>query len=267
MCILRSRLLRVSGIAAAIVCCGSNPAHAGPPLFADDPNTVGPGVVQSIFAVSTFSQGDRTLLRGPTADVTIGVVDSLDALVVASLVSRHDAAGSPRWSLGGVFAMGAKWEFFRRDRGSLALTPTLILDTRDPKKPAGLLPLQGELQVGGGKAVIGFDAGYVVVRNGADELFGALYANWAATARLNLLGEVWVFSLGVIDPADPNTKTAADFGMSLGIDCSIIGDELRLLASLGTGFVSLDAPRVDVRAYLGTQHTFGSRRERWRRAR
>ncbi|MGB8328769.1 MAG: hypothetical protein WCE62_01480 [Polyangiales bacterium] len=85
------------------------------------------------------------------------------------------------------------------------------------------MPIQGELTVGGGKAALGFDAGYIVVSSDAHEWYAALYANWAATARLNLLGE----------------------------PCNLM----------------FGASRVNVRAYLGTQHTFGARLEPWRQAR
>jgi len=263
----RSCLFAISGMVAAFAGWQPSLAHAGPPLVADDPHTVGPGVVQPIFAVSTFVQGDEALLRGPTADLTIGLVDSLDATVVASLANRHNASQDPEWTFGGLFAVGAKWEFLRRDRGSLAFSPALLLDTQHPREPAGLLPIQGELTIGGGKAAIGFDAGYIPVRSDAHEWFAAVYANWTATARLNLLGEVWVLSFGALGATDSGTAVATDVGASLGIDCGIIGNELRLLASFGTGLVSVGAPRVDLRAYLGTQHTFGARRDRWRSAR
>jgi hypothetical protein len=224
----RSHLFAIAGMAAAFVCWRPNLSHAGPPLIADDPHTVGPGVVQPIFAVSTFVQGSETLLRGPTADVTIGLVDSLDAIVVASLANWHDASQDPQWTFGGLFAVGVKWEFFRRDRGSLAFSPALVLDTDVAREPAGLLPIQGELTVCGGKTAIGFDAGYIVVRSDAHEWYAALYANWAATPKLNLLGELWVLSFGAIGAADLGTPVATD---------------------------------------LGAQFTLGARRERWRHAR
>ena len=260
-------MLAIAGAVAAFVCWRPNLSHAGPPLLADDPHTVGPGVVQPILATSTFVQGSETLLRGPASDLTVGLVDSLDATVVASLASWHDASGDPAWTFGGLFAIGAKWEFLRRERGSLAFSPALLIDTQAPREPAGLLPIQGELTLGGGKAAIGFDVGYIAVRSDAHEWYAALYANWAVTARLKLLGELWVLSFGAIGAADLGTTVGTDLGGSLGIDYGIIGNELRLLASLGTGIASFGAPRVDVRAYLGTQHTFGVRRDRWRRAR
>lgn len=259
-------MFAIAGAVAAFVCWRPNLSHAGPPLIADDPHTVGPGVVQPIFATNTFVQGRETLLRGPTADVTIGLVDSLDATVVASLASWHDASGDPAWTFGGLFAIGAKWEFLRRERGSLAFSPALLIDTQAPREPAALLPIQGELTVGGGKAAIGFDVGYIAVRSDAHEWYAALYANWAVTARLKLLGELWVLSFGAIGAADLGTSVGTDLGGSLGIDWGIVGNKVRLLASAGTGMVSFGAPRVDVRAYLGTQLTFGTRRDRWRRA-
>ncbi len=244
---------------AAIFWWPPNVARAGPPLIADDPNTVGPGVVQPIFATSALNRGDETLVRGPTADVTIGLVDSLDAIVVASLLSLHDASENPRWTLSGFFAVGVKWQFFRGDRGSLAFTPTFITETGAAREPAGLLPIQGELSLRNRKGVIGFDIGYVPIRRADDEWFVAPYASWAATRRLNVLGEIWVVAFGRAE--------AADIGTSLGIDYGIFGNELRLLAAVSPGIVSVGMPRLDIRAYVGAQYTLGSRRDRWRSTR
>ncbi len=256
---VRSDLIGTAAVFAAICWWPSNAVRAGPPLIADDPNTVGPGVVQPIFATSALNRGDETLVRGPIADVTIGLVDSLDAIVVASLASLHDASEEPRWTLSGQFAVGVKWQFFRGDRGSLAFTPAFIIDSKAAREPGALLPIQGELALGNGKAVIGFDIGYVPIRQAQDEWFFAPYASWAATKRLNVLGELWSVSFGRAD--------ASDFGASLGIDYSIFGDELRLLVSASTGIVSVGRSRVDVRAYVGAQYTLGTRRDRWRSTR
>jgi hypothetical protein len=244
---------------AAITWWSPNVVRAGPPLIADDPNTVGPGVVQPIFATSALNRGDETLVLGPTADVTIGLVDSLDAIVVASLSSLHDASESPRWTLSGLFIVGVKWQFFRGDRGSLAFSPAFITETAVAREPAGLLPIQGELALRNRKGVIGFDIGYVPIRRADDEWFVAPYASWAATRRLNVLGEIWVVAFGRAE--------AADIGTSLGIDYGIFGNELRLLAAVGPGIVSVGMPRIDIRAYVGAQYTLGSRRDRWRSTR
>ncbi len=262
-----SNWLAMPAMVAILVGWSPNLARAGPPLVADDPNTVGPGVVQPIFAVSTFSQGDETLVLGPTADVTIGLVDSLDATVIATLASLHNAAGDPRWTLSGLFAVGVKWEFFRRERGSLCLSPAFVIDTDERRRPAGLLPMQGELDLRQGTASIGFDVGYVVQRDSAYEWFVALYAVWAATRRLNVLGELWAVSFGQTGPTELGEPIGTDFGTSLGIDYGTIGNKFRLLVALGTGIASVGASRVDVRAYLGTQHDFGTRRDRWRSTR
>jgi hypothetical protein len=259
--------LEMAGVAVAFLGWPPNLAHVGPPLIADDPNTVGPGVVQPIFAVSAFSQGDETLVLGPTADVTIRLVDSLDATLIATLASLHDVTGNPRWTLSGLLAMGAKWEFFRRKRGSLCFSPAFVIDTAEPKRSGILLPVQGELAVGRGKAVVGFDVGYVVQQRQGHQWFVALCMNWTATRRLNVLGELWAVSFGQTGPTELGEPIGTDFGTSIGIDYGIIGNELRLLAAVGTGIVSLSAGRIDIRAYLGTQFTFGTRRDRWRSTR
>jgi len=263
----RSDRLAMAVLAAAFLGCTPNLARAGPPLIADDPNTVGPGVVQPIFAVSTFRQGDETLVLGPTADVTIGLVDSLDATVIATLASLHDVTGNPRWTLSGLFAVGVKWQFFRRKRGSLCFSPAYVIDTAEPKRSGILLPIEGELAVGRGKVVIGFDVGYVVQQRQGHQWFVALYATWAATRRLNVLGELWAVSFGQTGPTELGEPIGTDIGTSIGIDYGLIGNELRLLAAVGTGIVSWGASRVDIRAYLGAQFTLGTRRDRWRSTR
>ena len=158
-----------------------------------------------------------------------------------------------------AFYCRVKWQFFRGDRGSLAFSPAFITETAVAREPAGLLPIQGELVLGNRKVAIGFDIGYVPVRRADDEWFVALYVSWAATRRLNVLGEIWSVSFGRAE--------VTDIGTSLGIDYSIFGDELRLLAAVSTGIVSVGGPRIDIRAYVGAQYTFGSRRDRWRSAR
>ena len=86
----------------------------------------------------------------------------------------------------------------------------------------------------------------------------------AGTAFKTILLLVIVVGAGSWGWASATTPVGTDLGTSLGTDYGIFGDRLRLLAALGTGIVSVGASRVDVRAYLGTQHTFGTRRDRWR---
>jgi hypothetical protein len=232
----------------------SSPAAAGPPLIADDPNTIGPGFIQPIFSASVLNQGDETLVRGPIVDLTVGLVDSLDATLVVSLVSLHDAASSTPWSFRGSLIPGVKWQFFRTERGSLAFSPAFLFNTEDPDQPGALLPFQGELKVGTRGSVIGFDVGYVPFYRATDEWFVAPYANCPATPRLNVLFEVWSLSTSPLE--------ITDVGGSVGIDFGIIGQKLRLISAVSTAFVSIGGPRLDVRGYLGAQLTVQTRRGR-----
>ncbi len=230
----------------------SEPAtgRAGPPLIADDPNTVGPGVVQPILALVAFKQGDGTLLRAPILDLTVGLVDSLDATLLVSLASLHDASMRPKWRRSAFFAPGLKWRFLSTDRGSLAFTPALFINSREPEHIAGLLPIQGELILRDGSSVVGFDVGYAPVHKEAHEGLVAVYGSWAATQRVNLLAEVWFIWFGPFDEAD--------LGASIGLDAGVFRNDLRLITALRTGIVSLNLPRVDVAGYLGLQYTFGT---------
>lgn len=157
---------------------------------------------------------------------------------------------------------GIKWEFFRRDRGSLCLSPAFAVDTLTPDSPLILLPLQGEMAVGTIDAALGFDVGYVPVWNAPDEWFAAVYGQVAVTKRLMLMGEIWSFG--------STTGRTTDLGLSLGVTYLMITTTqktLELLAAVSPGLASFGGSRLDVRAYLGFQYTFAKpRRARAARA-
>jgi hypothetical protein len=250
--ILRHELTPVS--LALTLCCGTNVALAGPPLIADDPHTVGPGVAQPIFAISTWNWKGQTLVRGPILDATIGLIDSLDVTLVASLISEHADETGSRWQFAGTLTPGIKWEFFRTERGSLCASPAFFVSSIAPGSPFILLPLQGELTVGDGDAAVGFDVGYVPIFHGDDEWFVAVYGQSAVTKRLKLYGEVWSF--GSV-PAH-----TADLGLSVGASYQLLGEELELIGAVSPGLVSFGGPRLNVRVYLGFQYTFERPRQR-----
>ncbi len=227
-----------------------NPASAGPPLIADDPNTIGAGNAQPIFATAVLHRRDQTLVRGPILDLTVGAVDSLDVTLVLSLNSTHRETESPTWQWQGIMTPGIKWELFRRDRGSLCLSPAFSVGTREPGSPLVLLPFQGELGVGQGSVRIGFDVGYVSVWRGPEEWFAAVYAQGAVTTRLTLQGEL--FSSGT-------TGRTAELTLSLGMTYLIFQQTrktLELIAAVSPGLASFGQSRLDIRAYIGFQYTF-----------
>ena len=229
---------------------GPNAAFAGPPLVADDPNTIGPGHVLPIVSASVFDQGSETLLRAPIVDLTVGVVDSLDFTFLAPLLEQHNPGAKPEWSFTSLFAPGLKWQFFRTDRGSLCLSPAFYIDSGRLKRSFALLPLEGELKVGEHrKGVIGFDIGYESVIGGTHRWFIAPYATYMVSPKLDVLLEVWCLGLGA----------TARTGGSVGINTGTESRDIRLLAALGTGFVSFGAARVEVRGYLGVQYMFSTR--------
>jgi hypothetical protein len=235
-------------LVAVTLWCRPDVALAGPPLIADDPHTVGPGVAQPIFAISTWNWKGRTLVQGPVLDVTIGLVDSFDVTLVASLISEHANETGSRWQLGGTLTPGIKWEFFRTERGSLCASPAFFVSSIAPGSPFILLPLQGELSVGRKQAAVGFDVGFVPVFHGHDEWFAAVYGQSAVAERLKLYGELWSFGSG---PAH-----TADLGLSVGASYQILGEELELIGAVSPGLMSFGGPRLNVRVYLGFQYTF-----------
>ena len=229
----------------------ANVASAGPPLIADDPNTIGAGNAQPIFATVVLNRRDQTLVRGPVLDLTVGAVDSLDVTLVVSLNSLHQETAEPTWQWLGVITPGIKWELFRRDRGSLCLSPAFSVGTRDPGSPALLLPLQGEIGVGEGSVRLGFDVGYVSVWRGPEEWFAAFYGQVAVTKRLTFQGEIW--SLGT------TTGRAASLGLSVGVTYLVFDETrktLELITAVSPGLASFNESRLDLRAYFGFQYTF-----------
>ena len=226
-------------------------ASAGPPLIADDPNTIGVGNAQPIFATVVLNRRNQTVIRGPLLDLTVGVVNSLDVTLVVSFNSVHREMESPTWQWLGELTPGIKWEFFRRDRGSLCLSPAFAVGTRNPGSPLVLLPLQGELGVGDKTVRLGFDAGYVSLWRAPDEWFAAFYGQAGITKRLTLQGEI--FSFGT------TTGRATDLGVSLGLTYLMFKrarKTLELLAAVSPGLASFNQSRFDFRAYLGFQYTF-----------
>ena len=260
---LRTRVPGCVGLALAVATAFGWPpsaALAGPPLIADDPNTIGPGNAQPIFATSVLSRRNRTVVRGPILDMTIGALDSLDVTLVVSFNSVHRELEAPIWDFLGVITPGIKWEFLRRDRGSLCFSPAFAVETLAPGSPLFLLPLQGEIEVGDIEATLGFDVGYVLASRAPDELLAAVYGQVAVTKRLTFQGEVWFFG--------STSESATDFVLSLGTTnlgltfgltyllMAKAKKTLELLAAVSPGLLSSGESPLEVRAYLGFQYTF-----------
>jgi hypothetical protein len=223
-------------------------AKAGPPLIADDPNTIGKGTLLPIIATGVVHRADRTLLSGPILDLTAGAVESLDLTLVASLESQYRSATDPPWQLGGLFLPGVKWRFVSVDGARAAFSPAMGVSTTAPERPFFLLPVQAEFAVSDSAWVLGFDVGYVPVVRSPDRWFIAPYAAASVTSSLVVLFELWSLGSGPTE--------AVDLGASIGVNARLGRTQLRLLAALGTGFVSFGRDRVLARAYLGVQYTF-----------
>jgi hypothetical protein len=237
----------VVALGTALLCL-SDTAQAGPPLIADDPNTIGAGAALPIVATSVIHRADRTLLRGPILDLTVGAVESLDVTLVASLESQYRSATDPPWQLGGLFVSGLKWRFVSGDEARAAFSPAIGVNTTTPGRPFFLLPVQAEFAIADSVWVLGFDLGYVPVVRNPDQWFIAPYAVASVTRRLILMFELWSLGAGPTE--------AFDLGASIGVNTRLGQTRLWLLAALGTGFVSLGRDRALARAYLGVQYAF-----------
>lgn len=239
----------VAGVSIVVALCCSAKSRAGPPLIADDPNTVGARVVLPIVATSVLHRAGETLLRAPILDLTVGAVRSLDITFVASLQNVYtDTEVGGSWTSNGLFLPGLKWRFIASEKARAAFSPAFGINTRSPGRPFFLLPIQAEFSVGKLPWVLGFDLGYVPVVRDPDRWFVAPYARAALTRSFTLLMELWSLGSG---PGD-----AVDLGASVGVSAGVGNTQLRFLAAIGPGFVSLGRDRVAVRAYFGVQYTF-----------
>jgi hypothetical protein len=225
-------------------------ALAGPPLIADDPNTIGAGNVLPIISASVLDEGAEIVMEAPILDLTVGIVESLDFTLLTPILSRRSPPAEPQWSTTTLFAPGLKWQFFKTKRGSLCISPAFYINAGEISRSFALLPLQGELRLGRQRrAVIGFDIGYQPWLDATHGWFVAPYASHTLNPKLDVLFELWCLGLG----------STARTGGSMGINAGTADGDIRALAAIGTGFVSFGAARVDVRAYLGVQYMFSRR--------
>jgi len=226
---------------------------AGPPGALDDPHAVGPGNAELIIAVSGAEQSGAIGVMGPIFDLTLGVAEDVDFLVVGQgfHVVEGDAAGAES----GVFFTGFKWQLVSGSDWAVAWTPGVYLEIGGAKRAAVTSAFQAERILG--RFAAGFDASYTRIDDGTDLWWGGLYGLYSASDQLTLLGEVFFenSSLGVTLGLGGETR-ATDVSFNLGFDWEMV-PRVHLLASAGTGIASFNQERIDWQTYVGIQWQWG----------
>ena len=223
---------------AMLLSLASASALAGPPLVSDDPHTVGAGRVELILAVDALDQGRSTSV-GPVLDLTLGLVEALDATLVVMPVSELRPSGSTVTSE--FVEVGLKWQPLLTERWNAAFTPAFATTVTGQTRFDLILPVQLEVALPGDVAV-GGDGGFTFHLDEADAWRAGVYANWQALPRLALLGELWSNGLA--------SRRETLSGIGGGFDWQgPFG--LHLMAAGGTGIVSDRVQRIDWYGYLG----------------
>ncbi len=232
----------------------SRAASAGPPGVLDDPHSVGAGVLEVILGTAALEQAGDIGVDGPILDLTLGVRDGFDFLLVGSL--GHAVDSDPDESPTGLLATGFKWQPVQGDEWNLSLTPTVAFEIEGDELISLNLSIQVERTFR--RLAVGLDGLYTWTNDDSHTWQGGIYGLYQASDRLHLLAEIWVFESGEeIDPGPgagglPVTRRGNDVSFNLGFDWeSPLG--VHVLASAGSGVTSSERERVAWQTFFGLQ--------------
>ncbi|MDE0887496.1 MAG: hypothetical protein OSB70_18390 [Myxococcota bacterium] len=238
---------------------GAFVARAGPPGVLDDPHAVGKGTVEIILATSGAEQAGETGLHGPIFDLTVGIVDGLDFLLVAEgffVVGSEEPTQDD-----GVVVSGLKWQPIVGPDWNAAWTPVAIFELAGDKRVGISNAIQIERTLG--RFALGVDASYTWLNDGEDIWRGGVYGLFSATDSLTLLSEVWFerspecFDVATLCVGQSEVSgRATDFAFNLGFDWEML-DAIHMLGSAGTGIESDNRDRIEWQAFFGFQYVWG----------
>ena len=167
-----------------------NGATAGPPLVSDDPSTIGRGRVEALLAIRGSGDFRTNVVAAPVVDVTLGLAEGLDFVVVGEPVFVADSLADPsnRWSTSASIEGGFKWRLLAGDHFSASFTPVIGVDVLSAEKLFVRFPVQVEARFG--RFAVGVDGGWQVVRHGLDGWNASIYGSWQTTPKLALMAEL-----------------------------------------------------------------------------
>jgi hypothetical protein len=237
----RCGLASTSMIALLLVFAG--PVSAGPPLIADDPNTVGPGNAQVILFGSATGFESEDKIAAPGIDLTLGVMQGVDLTALVS--PRFIVTSDGLEERSALIDLGIKLQPIRGPHWNAAFTPTVSIDSASA--PESTLFLAIQLEYTNGPFVVGAEGGYSLNFNANDDGFAALYGAYTVHEKLSLLAEGWA----------GQRLNSRDLGVGFGAGCDwTLPRGLHLLVGGEAGF-KIESTRTPAwRAYLGLQWNF-----------
>jgi hypothetical protein len=193
--------------------------------------------------VTALGFPNSTEVVAPLVDLTLGVFDRVDLILVASPV--FSVSPDLPTDTSGVVALAAKWQFLRTEHWNASFSPAGVFNSPVIGDSNVILPV--ELEYSRESFAVGINGSYVVDFDRSDLWYMSLYVGLGATDSLELLAEIWG------GRGTPDERSA--LGVNLGLDWEMQRG-LHLLAAGGPGVGWQSGRHVQWYAFLGLQWQF-----------
>jgi len=246
-------VLRQGWLAGVLVFAWPAVTLAGPPLIADDPNTLGSGQLQVSPALAATGGYGEVSVSGPILDLSLGLLPGVDLSLFGTPLFVL-VPGAP-FDIDGLISLGLKLRPFHTAHFSAAFSPyfdaTIDDEVRvDPRTGIELdnavgLPVQ--IEFNWSRWFVGADAGYVVgLSGGGGSGYLYPYVGFAASPSLTVVAEL----VGLTGRADD-----VFIGANAGVDWAS-PKRVHLLASGGVALESRGRTAPVWRAFVGLSWEF-----------
>lgn len=245
--------LPVSCLAAIVLFAGH--AHAGPPLFIDDPGILDPGQWEIIAAATTAKTraGDEAH-ELPVLDVSVGLTENIQASAAYPYVFVETADGTEADDFGNL-ALGLKWRFYNGENLQIAFAPgyqfgisvaAATLGVGSDTKIA-LLPIS--LEYSFGDWTLNAEVGYAAIEEEEDEVAYGVALGHPVGSRTQLMFEIY---------GATNSELGDNFvNFNIGADIELT-PAWHLLLAVGSGISEpTGAEELDYTGFLGIQYFTG----------
>lgn len=233
---------------------------AGPPLVTDDPETPGQGGWEINVSHRIERTRDAFLMESPLFDINYGLLENDQWKIEFPVLYLDSDEHGSHCGMGDLL-LGWKYRFLEeKNHGMMAsIYPQLSTPAGNANLGLGsghaeaLFPFQVGKHFIEEKVFVYGEIGYNVVfgQSESNRWKYGLAAQWQATEKLELMGEVGGFAF-------PGGGEADDVFFNLGLKREITKN-VSLIASCGRSFRSRDLGTPDLLTYVGLQITRGGR--------
>lgn len=239
--------------------CGS--LFAGPPLRTDDPATLRRGEWEVNLSHNIERTRNDCLMEAPLFDINYGLGDNDQWKIEFPVLFVDADSRDSHWGIGDVL-VGWRHRFFKEDThlAMVSVYPQVLTPTGNARLGLGaertqlLVPLEIGKHFFDDKLFVYGEAGYDFAfgDSSRDEIIYGLAAEWQATKKLQLLGEVGgrIF---------PRGKEPDDVFFNLGWRYEL-NDNAKFMASFGRSFRDRRLETLDLQTFVGFQITWGGER-------